>query len=730
MSRFSIFKQFWQTYSLNNLATLWYSALTTCLQIYLIIQAINRFSAYISLPWSGGSAPIDSINFYMLFIASSILILPFFIIVSMMKVGNYANDGLKLGSFNINKCLKYLNEDDHLDRNKSWSKIVWKHFLPIGPVLHLLMALCLLFPNLITDAQLIRHGFLNRSDIWKTDLDFILKRFNGRIFTFFNMIQTINQTEHRGLFSDIFSLSSQILSRNNRHHSSLIFNLNQSGHFSLEYINLIIALLMITARYPSVFWRINKSFAIMLTTQLVLNSLQSLIVFNAFEVAFKIFVCDPTHLLIRFRESSSLNLVQISILILFYLIVLQLSSISFYVYGLHKYREFRYARTKYFQSKYENDSFFFINLLPYIFAFIFFLMLAISIGPLFYEFAIIYSGSLSFSAFLMLSSTIGHFMFWILLWIVLAWKTQWSFDYEDVESSNDSFGDDESKTMKQCSILITNQGKIFKIKDDIATMTIINFIQSNGFEKINQNYKQSSFSMTKKSDESKRKSAFSLRSPHSHQTLSKSFRYSKRRTIDAAEKRINIEQTEQTKIPQLSDSDDEYATFYRVKRTYSLKQKNKPKSNVHNEIAYQHQNRCNSSLKRESANQMSSRNVAYGLTFLESNLPSISGINHHLNQDGSHQDRISDSISSGFHSNGSHCSLVDENDDVDKNNTTGSLESLMEKIEKANVGRPNIRSLNSLQKTSEMISEQMEPKLMSTFLNQNKTNQNQQHFPR
>lgn len=127
---------------------------------------------------------------------------------------------------------------------------------------------------------------------------------------------------------------------------------------------------------------------------------------------------------------------------------------------------------------------------------------------------------------------------------------------------------------------------------------------------------------------------------------------------------------------------------------------------------------------------MSSRNVAYGLTFLESNLPSISGINHHFNQDGSHQDRISDSISSGFHSNGSHCSLVDENDDVDKNNTTGSLESLMEKIEKANVGRPNIRSLNSLQKTSEMISEQMEPKLMSTFLNQNKTNQNQQHFPR
>ncbi|KAH7641260.1 eb module containing protein [Dermatophagoides farinae] len=77
----SIIKQFWQNYSFNNLASLWYSVLITCLQIYIIVRAINRFSGYISLPWpnndDGGQAPRDSINFYLFFIASSILIIPF-----------------------------------------------------------------------------------------------------------------------------------------------------------------------------------------------------------------------------------------------------------------------------------------------------------------------------------------------------------------------------------------------------------------------------------------------------------------------------------------------------------------------------------------------------------------------------------------------------------------------------------------------------------------------------
>lgn len=82
-----------------------------------------------------------------------------------MKVGNYSNDGRKLGLFNINKCLRYLNQDDDNISKSGWLKIIWKHSLPIGAVLHLLMAICFLFPRLITESQLIRHGFINKCKI-------------------------------------------------------------------------------------------------------------------------------------------------------------------------------------------------------------------------------------------------------------------------------------------------------------------------------------------------------------------------------------------------------------------------------------------------------------------------------------------------------------------------------------------------------------------------------------
>lgn len=324
--------------------------------------------------------------------------------------------------------------------------------------------------------------------------------------------------------------------------------MDESGKFSAEFLNFIVALSVLTARYPSVFWRVHKQFSFILTLQLLLNSIQSIIAFNAFQVAFKIFVCDPTLMLIRFRESSSLSLVQLSWLLLIYIILLQFSTVSVYIYGLHKYREYRYARTKYFQMKYEN--LIVVNLLPYLFAMMFFLMLALTVGPLFYEFAIIYCGSLSIYALLILLSTIFYFLFWIILWIVLSLKTVWNFQFEDVETNDSSFSKKNGFSAKHASILITNQGKLFKIKDDLATMTIINFIQSNGFEK-------------SKFDNDKLDC-----NPSYHRTLNKNFRYNSYKTQNLNENTSKINNIENN-----SDSDGEYTTFYKVKRSYSLNQK-------------------------------------------------------------------------------------------------------------------------------------------------------------
>ena len=107
-------------------------------------------------------------------------------------------------------------------------------------------------------------------------------------------------------------------------------------------------------------------------------------------------------------------------------------------------------------------------------------------------------------------------------------------------------------------------------------------------------------------------------------------------------------------------------------------------------------------------------NVAYGIM---GNNPS-NGNNRKIDsmKKNSH-DQISD-ISSGFHSDGSnslHCSLlVDDDDDNDndavyKPTTTikNSFENLMEKIEKAAAERPIIRSISPMQKTSNLLLNQM-----------------------
>lgn len=142
------------------------------MQIFIITRGIYRFTAYVALPWSTGQAPTNSINAYMLFIGTSIIILPFFIFVAFMKVGNYSNDGRKMGIFNIGRFSKRLisgvDEIETGDSSESacsenhWLSAVWKHSLPTAPLLHLLISICFLFPRLITEAQLIRHGFLGK----------------------------------------------------------------------------------------------------------------------------------------------------------------------------------------------------------------------------------------------------------------------------------------------------------------------------------------------------------------------------------------------------------------------------------------------------------------------------------------------------------------------------------------------------------------------------------------
>ena len=392
-------------------------------------------------------------------------------------------------------------------------------------------------------------------------MDGLIGKFNGQRFTFFGLLRTINQSEHRALFSESATLG-QFFVRNSKSLSETFYELDESGHFSLEFVNMIFALLVLTVRYPAVFWHANKCFSMIFSAHLALNMVQSLLAYSAFEVAFKIFVCDPTHLLIRFRESSSLTLAQLSIFFFAYFVVLNLSNCPVYFYGIQKYREYRYARTKYMQDKYQSKPW--LSYLSYVLAMAFFLLLSFLVGPLFYELVIIYCGSLSINALLVILSTIIYFTCWIILWVCLAIKTDWNFHYDDFESDN--FLLDKSGLLEHSPLVIINGGQVYRVKEDIAKQVIVNFVKNTLPSTHAIEYENNSNLFLDRSQHNR----MSLKSAKSYgRSLNRNAncRYSTRsyRKVGNDKKTFDFHDA--------TDSEGEYTTFRKVRHTNSFRQK-------------------------------------------------------------------------------------------------------------------------------------------------------------
>ncbi|CAG2123445.1 unnamed protein product, partial [Medioppia subpectinata] len=129
-------------------------------QVYIIANSIKRFTVYLSLPWPNGQPPFSALNAYVVFIGSGVVMLPFFVVVAMMKVGNYSNDGHKLGNprksydtsvHNIYQNIKTSAKEMRRKRRFHALKLIWRHCLPIAPFLHLLASICFLIPRVLME---------------------------------------------------------------------------------------------------------------------------------------------------------------------------------------------------------------------------------------------------------------------------------------------------------------------------------------------------------------------------------------------------------------------------------------------------------------------------------------------------------------------------------------------------------------------------------------------------
>uniref|UniRef100_A0A336LLF2 CSON010848 protein n=1 Tax=Culicoides sonorensis TaxID=179676 RepID=A0A336LLF2_CULSO len=146
---------------LNTLWSIWYGILVTLFQGYLVVQGAHRFLSCTLITWKM-DVPTLELDIQLILCGVVVLFLPLFLASSLFKVGNFANDGFKLGNGGGKYCTAM--PDDGLEEEATGGTLrtLWTHGGPTSSFIHIITALCLLFPRLLLESRLIQDGFLPR----------------------------------------------------------------------------------------------------------------------------------------------------------------------------------------------------------------------------------------------------------------------------------------------------------------------------------------------------------------------------------------------------------------------------------------------------------------------------------------------------------------------------------------------------------------------------------------
>ncbi|XP_043481058.1 protein tincar isoform X3 [Leptopilina heterotoma] len=162
-------------FHVNSLWSVWYGIIAVTLQAYIATRCVKRFTAYLSLPWPVEAPPPKmEIHACLVLVGTGMFLLLVLLATAVFKVGNLANDGIKLGR-HLSACSRdppssvlTNNPDTGLANN------LWRHGGPTAAFVHLCTAMCFLLPSLLMEARLIHAGFLPKEAIWRTDLDWVM----------------------------------------------------------------------------------------------------------------------------------------------------------------------------------------------------------------------------------------------------------------------------------------------------------------------------------------------------------------------------------------------------------------------------------------------------------------------------------------------------------------------------------------------------------------------------
>lgn len=148
-------------YSLNSLGHIWYGLLAILLQVCIVSRKVQRFTAYLELPWPLHQQPLFELNAYVVLTALAVVILPFFFVCTVVRVGNLANDAVKLSAEPSSAPVSPSSRRRGCSVRRALDA-AWTHAPPLMGLLHLATALCFLCAQNLMQTELIKHGFLSQ----------------------------------------------------------------------------------------------------------------------------------------------------------------------------------------------------------------------------------------------------------------------------------------------------------------------------------------------------------------------------------------------------------------------------------------------------------------------------------------------------------------------------------------------------------------------------------------
>ncbi|CAB4060857.1 Protein tincar [Lepeophtheirus salmonis] len=141
----------------NSLWSVWYGILVVIFQSFILYKCVTRFLIYVALPWPEKEQPYLELNLYVGLVGAGVVLLPFYFISFMFKIGNLANDGYKLG-MELSSCA--MDPPSILSRSNGVIRNVWHHGGPTSAFIHLVSAFCFVLPKIFIEGKLIHVGFL------------------------------------------------------------------------------------------------------------------------------------------------------------------------------------------------------------------------------------------------------------------------------------------------------------------------------------------------------------------------------------------------------------------------------------------------------------------------------------------------------------------------------------------------------------------------------------------